>query len=676
MVRFSVLFLAALIVEVGHAQPSTPVILISVDTLRADHLSCYQPGRRPTPHIDALARNGTLFSQASTPFPLTLPAHVALLSSTYPFTNGVEDNGVPLTSDVATLATVLQGAGYHTAAFVGSFVLDRRFGLNRGFDVYDGPIDLHNKITTSPVERKRAGSQTVQAATQWLERNASGRFFLFLHLYDLHLPYDLPADPKLRHGETGYSAELAYEDRVLGEFMAFLERRGLLRKALVVFTSDHGEGLGDHGESTHGYFIYQSTVHVPLIMHWPADFKRAPGARIDHPASLLDVAPTVLDAIGAKAPPAMRGHSLIGDGATADREIYTESLYARDHFGCAALRSVRDGRYKYIEAPKPELYDLAGDPNERHNLYDQQRARAASLNKRIAVLLASAPRTHRKTQPPPTPDTVEALRSLGYLSGSTKVSRTESRVDPKDRAADFERYYHALDLASAGDLTQSDQLLEPLAGKLPDVVDIRISLGLNRERLGDYQGAIRDFKRAVEQDRSNAQPYFELGFCYFRLGQTDAAVPEFKAALALEPWYTRADEALAQIYIQKKELPQARAHLNHLLTIDPDSYTAHYNLGIFAALEQNWSEAEKNMQAALRADPESVEAHDTLGKIYFQLGELEQAQKQFEETIRIAPRLASAHYNLAMVFQKQGKTEQAAQELRAAQEADDGARRR
>ena len=256
-------WLIAFVGQACYAVPSTPVILISVDTLRADHLSCYQPGRKPTPHIDSLANQGTLFSQISTPFPLTLPAHAALLTSTYPAAAGVQDNGVPLKPAAVTLAGILKNAGYKTGAFVGSFVLDARFGLSRGFDVYEGPADLHHKTPAGTLERKRPGAQVAEAAMQWVERNAGSPFFLFLHLYDLHLPYDLPQDPALRHGETGYSAELAYEDQVVGDFLAFLARRRLFEKALVVFTSDHGEGLGEHGESTHGYFIYQSTLHVP-----------------------------------------------------------------------------------------------------------------------------------------------------------------------------------------------------------------------------------------------------------------------------------------------------------------------------------------------------------------------------------------------------------------------------
>ncbi len=624
-------FLAALLLQLGWSQPTTPVILISVDTLRADHLSCYQAGRRPTPHIDALTQHGTLFSQVSSAFPLTLPSHAALFTSTYPFVNGVEDNGVPLKSTAVTLATVLKSRGYRTGAFVASFVLDRRFGLDRGFDVYDGPLDVHN-ATTAPVERKRPGAQVTDAALRWLGRNSSAPFFLFLHLYDLHLPYDLPQDPKLRRGETGYTAELAYEDRVLGDFLAALSRLKLLDKALIVFTSDHGEGLGDHGESTHGYFIYQSTVRVPLIVRWPLEFSRAPRERIDEPASLLDVAPTILDAVGVPRPPAMRGRSLLSP--VQDREIYSESVYAQNHFGCAPLRSLRVGRYKYIESPKPELYDLISDPKEARNLYDGQRPKATALAQRLKAVRAIAPAAPSSKSASPTPDTVAALRSLGYLSGSTKSVPTDSHVDPKDRIGDFEQYLQALDLSSAGKLTESGALLQKLSGKLPDVADIRVSLGLNEQRAGDFARAAREFEAAIQQAPSDAEAHFERGFSQFRLGQLDDAIQQFNATLALEPWSTRADEALAEIYTRKQDYAHARACLNRLLSIDPNNYTAHYNLGIFAALEQNWSEAERQVELALRADPRSTAAHDALGKIFQQEGKSDKAAEEFRAAQR------------------------------------------
>ncbi len=662
LVRLSLLFsLFTLALRVGSAVPTTPVILISVDTLRADHVG------QQTPHINALAKGGTVFAQVNTPYPLTLPAHTALLTSTFPFSNGVQDNGIPLNVPATTLANILRKSGYKTGAFVGSFVLDRRFGLSQGFDMYDGPLDVHNNPAIAQ-EHKRPGNQVEEAAKHWLEGNGNAPFFLFLHLYDLHAPYSLPANPALRHGETGYQAELAYVDQVLGDFFAFLERRGLLQKSLIVFTSDHGEGLGEHGESSHGYFVYQSTLHVPLTFHWPAaGGKRVAKERVDEPASLLDVAPTILDALGISKPAEMRGHSLISNGQAED--VYSESIYARRHFGCASLRSVRAGNYKYIDAPAPELYDLASDPNEQHNLYDQQKAEAGALRERIGAVRASAPALSATKQGAPSADTAAALRSLGYLSGSSTTSRIEPRIDPKGRIKDFERYVQALALSAGGQAAESNALLEPLAERLPDVAEIKMTMGMNRLRLGQGAEAEREFKKVIEVDPANAAAHYELGFVFFHSRQRDDAIREFKAALALEPWYTRADEALAEIYLQNKDFSQARDHLDHLLAVDPGSYTAHFNLGILAAMDKDWDGAQRHLQAAVRADPGSAEAHNTLGGIYFERGELDTARGEFQSAIRLQSNYAEAHYRLGLVYQRQGKGLDAERELRLAQGA-------
>jgi choline-sulfatase len=649
---------------VCQASASTPVILISVDTLRADHLGCYQAVRKITPHIDSIAKNGTLFSQVSALVPLTLPSHVALFTSTYPFANGVEDNGLVFTAG-NTLATVLKNAGYHTAAFVGGFVLDRRFGLSRDFDVYDSPFELHNKTVTDTGDLKRPGAQVATAAQGWLEQNATSPFFLFLHLYDLHTPYDLPRDVRLPRGTTGYEAELAYVDAVLGDFLAFLERRGLLNKTLIVFTSDHGEGLRDHGESTHGYFIYESTLHVPLIFHWPTGSKRISQDRVTEPASLLDAAPTILDVLGLPQPGGMRGHSLVSSRGA--EQIYAESRYAYNHFGCAVLRSLRLGNYKYIDAPKPELYDLSSDPGESRNLYTARQPIASDLRKRMLELSAS------QSVPKPraaSADTMSALRSLGYLSGSPASSRSSGQVDPKDRIGDFELYGHARALASANRLAESDVLLKKLAVKLADVAEIRISLGLNHQQSGDDAEAVEEFKRAVELEPVNAQAHFDLALSDFRLHQSGEAVRELLAALVIEPWYTRAEELLAHIYLQKKDYEHARARLQHLLSVDPRNYTAYYNLGVLAAMAGNWADAQGELISALRADPGSAEAHNTLGSVYLQRGQLASARGELQQAIRLQPEFAMAYYNLALVSKKQQKTEEAAQELREALKAD------
>jgi Tfp pilus assembly protein PilF len=580
----------------------------------------------------------------------------------------VQENGVPLRGNAITLATVLKNRGYRTAAFVGAFILDRRFGLNRGFDVYDSPFDLHKQAVTDVGELKRPGFQVVDAAKRWLERNSSAPFFLFLHLYDLHTPYALPQGVRLRSGEAGYETELAYVDRVLGEFFAFLQAHELLKRSLIVFTSDHGEGLGDHDESTHGYFVYQSTIRVPLIVHWPENSAYTGQKRVDQPASLLDLAPTILDALGVQCPKEMQGRSLITSKGA--QPIYSESLYARKQFGCAALRTVRLERYKYIDAPKPELYDLGTDPGELHNLYDRQRSKAAALREQIAAIRASSPTDRSTSSETPDALAISALRSLGYLSGATPSSRVESDIDPKDRIGDFEEFGRASALASTGRLAESNSLLEKLHDKLPDVPSILISLGLNQERAGQYTEAARNLARVVEQDPADARAHFDLALCHHRMNQSDKAVRELRAALAIEPWYTRAEELLADIYLQKREYGQARANLDHSLSVDPDNYSAHYNLGVLAAMQENWTEAQQQVLSALRVDPGSAEAHNMLGSSYLRRGDLDRARAEFKRAINSQPTFVSAHYNLALVLQKEGQKDKAAEELKAALKID------
>jgi arylsulfatase A-like enzyme/Tfp pilus assembly protein PilF len=660
LARFQHLAVALVACACANGQSRPSVILISVDTLRADRLSCYQPGRPATPHIDALAKSGTLFSQVSAVVPLTLPSHVAMLTSTYPFVNGVEDNGVPF-GQGETLATILKNAGYRTAAFVGGFVLDQRFGLSRGFDTYDSPFDLHTKSVADAGDIKRPGALVATAAKRWLDENGTPPFFLFLHFYDLHTPYDLPPGPGPRSGQGGYSAEVAYVDRVIGDFLAYIEGRGLLASSLIVFTSDHGEGLGDHGESTHGYFLYESTLRVPLIIRWPQRGKRLPNDRVREPASLLDVAPTILEIIGLPRDGAMKGQSLIaGMGA---RETYSESLYARNHFGCAALRALRSGSFKYIDSPHPELYDLSADPLESRNLYGTEKARATAMRQSLMALVSAAPTAKPAT---PSTDVLNALRSLGYLSGSTAASRLASQIDPKDRISDFELFGHALALASVGRLAESNSLLIKLSGKLPDVADIRISLGLNNQQSGEHAAAVREFRQALERAPLNPQAHFDLALSQFRLHRIVESIHELQAALALEPGYTRAEELLADIYLEKKDYTQARARLDHILSVDPHSYAAHYNLGVLAAMNRDWSLAEDELLACLHTEPGSAEAHNTLGGVYLRRNDLERARAELQQAIRLQPEFALAHFNLGLVFKKQQMMEDAEREFRAA----------
>ena len=346
---------------------------------------------------------------------------------------------------------------------------------------------------------------------------------------------------------------LSYVDEVLGNFSKFLSQNGLLDKALVVFTSDHGESLGEHGESTHGYFIYQSTLRVPLIFRWPNGSKEFL-ARVDEPASLLDVAPTLMQFAGFPKPTEFQGRSLLGSAKSNPPalapEIYSESLYAKNHFGCGALQSLRLGRYKYIEAPKPELYDLAVDTGERQNLYALKKSLALSLKERTSAIRTRFQAVRPAASPALTPEAIAALNSLGYLAGGSSIPKlADSGPDPKDRIADSESYSHALILASSGRLTESNVKLRQLIAKYPEILDIRLSLAVNQQRQGMHQAAVQNFRQLLKRDPLNVLAHFDLAVSLFRLRQLDDAIKELQAALALEPNYTRAEGLLGTAWL-------------------------------------------------------------------------------------------------------------------------------
>ncbi|HLI34888.1 MAG TPA: sulfatase-like hydrolase/transferase [Terriglobia bacterium] len=662
--------------------PRTPVILISVDTLRADHLSCYGYQRLVTPNIDKLTKGGTLFTQINSQVPLTLPSHASLFTSTYPFWNSVEDNGEILPPKATTLATILKSRGYRTAAFVGGFVLDRRFGLDQGFDLYDSPFDLRREQWIDPEELKRPAEQVIGAAIRWLDQNSSSPFFVFLHLYDLHAPYSLPQSLRARFGNDGYDAELWYVDKSLGRFWTFLSEKGLLEKTLIVFLSDHGEGLREHGESSHGFFIYQSTLHVPLIIHWPVGAEHFQ-PQVDKPAGLIDVAPTICEFLGEPTPPEFQGQSLLelarGNSRSGPREVYSESLYAHIHYGCSALFALRVGRFIYIEAPSPELYGLVGDPREVHNLYASQESTALDLHKRLFSLRRHFGGGREIQARKLSPEVIERLNSLGYVAVSNpRPVALESGPDPKDRIASYEETRRAIALAYSGRLRQSANLLETVLTGHPNMPGARNILGMVQQKLGEQKEAIRSFDSVLQADPENLLARFNLAVSYSMLGQLGEASRELQGVLAFAQGSNRAaeqitipaEELLGNIFLKQKDYERARAQFTHLLTLAPDDFVAHYNLAWLAAQEGKLDEGIRQLREALRAYPQNAEAHNALGSLYLRQGSLDQARSEFSAAIRENPKFAWAHYNLGLTLSRKKMYEEAAQEFRKALELD------
>jgi choline-sulfatase len=558
------------------SQPPS-VILISIDTLRADHLSAYGYQKIKTPNIDSFAKQGTIFTDVSSQIPLTLPSHTSLFTSTYPFENGIEENAEPVPSGAVTLASVLRSHGYRTAAFVGSNMLDRRFGLDNGFEEYDSPFGSPASGSSNPysTRSRRDGALVLRAASAWLASHRDSPVFVFVHLFDLHTPYKLAAANSSNEPESGgYDAELAYVDQIVGRFQQSLEKNDWWRKSLVVLLADHGESLGDHGELSHGYFIYESTLHVPLIVHWP---EGAPGlgARISQPAGLIDVAPTILDALHIEAPPTFSGSSLLR--ANREHPVASESVYARDAFRWAALRSVRIGPWKYIDAPHAELFDLSKDPKELSNVAHANSAQAAALRSELDRLIAR----HVRSGPAPALDTSDAARtalgSLGYLSGGPRKPM-QNAPDPKDRLLEYQMFDRALD-------------------------------AMYSQRL---DAAIRGFERVLARDSNNLPARGTLGDAFLRAGKPDDAVREWTAALSFDPEYAPAAQALGEYYTSRQDWTKAREFLQKALAASPRDATVRFELGVAERNLGMFKEATENLRAACGANPSTATCKEQL----------------------------------------------------------------
>src|SRR6266571_8313472 len=389
--RFAFLWIASLLLICpglwAESKPALNVVIITIDTLRADHLGCYGYGQIRTPNIDALASESARFEHSYTPVPVTLPAHTVIFTGTYPAFSGIHDfSGNKLNPKQATLASVLQRQGYTTGAVIGSAVLDSRFGLNQGFDFYYDHFDFNRLQESNLDAMERPGNVVTDVALDWLGKNAQAKFFLWMHLYDPHYPYRPPAPYSEQYKDRLYDGEIAFADAQVGRLLQFLKEKNLYRNTLIMLVGDHGESLGEHGEKTHGFFIYNATLHVPLIVHMPVSHGPTPrsGASekvtepVAEPINLADLMPTVLEIVKLDLPSGVQGRSLVpllaAKGKMESASLYAETFLPRLHFNWSELRGVETENYHFIDAPKPELYDLAKDPGETQNLYADKQA--------------------------------------------------------------------------------------------------------------------------------------------------------------------------------------------------------------------------------------------------------------------------------------------------------------
>src|SRR4051794_2693914 len=452
------------------APVSGPIIVISIDTLRADHLPAYGYTRVKTPAIDALAADGTVFERAYSHAPQTLPAHAALLSGRLPFETGVRDNvGFTVKADERLLPQMLRERGFTTGGIVSAYVLRKETGISQGFDFFDGEMPPSSpELSIGQVQRDGGDSERI--AERWLDSIGTSRAFLFLHLYEPHKPY---APPERFAAYQPYDGEIAYVDEIVGRLLKYLKTHQLYDRSTIVLLSDHGEGLGDHGEQEHGLFVYDEAIHVPLIIKQESN--AGGGRRIADLVQHIDLVPTILDLVKAPRVPSLRGRSLKplleGTGTLPPPTIYSEALYARYHFGWSELTAITEERYRYIKAPREELYDLTRDPGERTNLAAERPQPRQALRGALDKLAAGA------AVPAPSEvsaDARERLQALGYVGAqaATSPAAADTLPDPKDKHPILERYRAAVDFAGERKWPQAIALLQEILRKDPGMADV------------------------------------------------------------------------------------------------------------------------------------------------------------------------------------------------------------
>jgi len=599
------------------------VLLITIDTLRSDHLGCYGYRQIKTPNIDGLARDGIRFEKAFTPVPITLPAHAALLSGTYPMYNGLHDfSGNKLNPAQPTLASVLKQNGYSTGAVVAAAVLDSRFGLNHGFDFYYDHFDFSRLLETNLDAMERPGNVVVDEALKWLGKNSGKKFFFWMHLYDPHAPYRPPTPYSQQYEARPYDGEIAFADAQVGRLLAFLKRQNLYNNTLIVLAGDHGEGLGEHGEKTHGFFVYNSTLHVPLLLKLPGNQALVAASPNRMPVTLVDVAPTVLGILKTAAPREMQGRnlqsSLRGKSTEGGSDLYAESFLARLHFNWAELRAIQIGNYKFIETTKPEFYDVDQDPREIKNLYDSKRALAAEYQRKLSqVVTQHTPDRQMAQETGLDPALAERLKSLGYAAvsgGAAKPVGSPAPPDPKDRIQLYELVSEAIEDSQHGRYDPSvEKLLKALAVE-PESIPIRYLLGIDYYRKKEYANAIAQFKHVVERSPDYALATFQLGMSYAMAGNLDDAIANLRRTLELDDTNFSAAFNLGSAYLQQQKVPEALAAFERSVKIYPGYAAGHQAIGRVLLHQGQTDDALNALLEAARLEPRDPVTHMALAK--------------------------------------------------------------
>ena len=631
---------------VGSAAPEATkplnIILITLDTTRADRMGFLGSKRGLTPNLDALAKQSVVFTRAYAQVPLTSPSHAALLTGTYPQFNHLRDLAEPLREDLPYVPDLLHQHGYHTAAFIGAMILDpvsgAAPGFERGFDVYDSPF--HNP---APGEDRyhsleRRAEEVANQGMGWLSRNQQGPFFLWLHFFDPHDPYDPPEPFKSRFASAPYDGEIAYTDAVLGSVLEVLQRHGLFENCLIAVAADHGEAFGEHHEKRHGLLLYDETIHVPLLLKLPEE--KFAGRRIDARVALADVAPSLLEAAGISVPTSVQAQSLFplmeaagssgGENSKApERPIYSETDYAHRTFGWSELRSWRQNKYLYVQAPTKELYNESLDPKAVHNLAPTAKAIASTLDAQLRDFWKKT----SATQAEPVnldPTQADSLHALGYMateSATPKSNDRQSLVNPADKVEAVNRLQDALFDIEEGRY-QEGLAKARVVFRDPDAVNAYLEFGIALAHHEQYKEALPLLRTAAKKLPDSVVAQYELAKVLVNTGQWRAALPQMQAASTLKPDSARLHFFVAAVDGHLNQVPEAIAEYEKALKIDPNFFEANLTYGRLLLQLGHPDTALPKLTRAAEVNPEASEAHQFLAEAYDKLGQTQNALQE------------------------------------------------
>jgi arylsulfatase A-like enzyme/Flp pilus assembly protein TadD len=625
------------------------LLVVTIDTLRADRVGAYGARDVRTPAMDQLAARGLLFEEALASVPLTLPSHATILSGLEPPRHGVRDNGIYVfPPERETLATRLKAAGYATGAFVAAYVLDRRFGLDRGFDVYDDRIERREE-GTSVLESERRGEVVAAAALRWI-RSQAGPFFAWVHLYDPHAPYDPPEPFRTEYRGRPYDGEVAYADACLARIVAAAEAQARGRLIIAVL-SDHGEGLGEHGERTHGFFVYQSTLHVPLLLAGPGIPR---GSRRGGAVRTADLLPTLLARLGVAAPTRLDGRDLLV--GPAPTQSYAETLYPRA-FGWSALHAWRQGQVKLIDAPRRELYDLMSDPAETRNLFAERPQQAARLRE---ALLAFREGDRPGTTSTPEPKVAERLRALGYAGLAPAPAPEESAPeDPKDTVDLWHSFEEATWAEARGDRDTALARLRDLVAREPENPVFRRSLAGALRRAGRGAEAVTVLADGEGPAAQDPVAWHERALALDETGRLAEATRSEARAIALNPRLPEPYNHLGVLEARRGRPLEALSALDAAVRLDPNNARAWNNRGNVLRTLGRRRESAEAYQRAIELSPHDPDPLNGLGVLAVESRDWEAAVDAFTRVIEIDPAHGEARLNLAVAEAARGRTEAA-----------------